>query len=188
MKNLSLIVLVLVILGIFFGCATLSKNECLQANWYELGYRDGSMGAPRSLFQKHHEACLDHSIQADRKVYFKGREEGLIYYCTYDSGLKQGKVGKKYHHVCSAEREPDFLAGYNKGYKIYKFESKIASLENRLKSIENQIQTKERQLYKSKLKRTHREKIRADIRYLDIEYRDVVRELKYLEKMRPLVE
>jgi hypothetical protein len=185
MKHIDAIIFLLVLAGAFFGCATLSKNECLQADWYELGYRDGSIGARRSLFQEHSDACLKHKVHADRQSYFKGRDEGLRVYCTHNNGFNQGKAGSKYHRVCPPEVESDFLAGYTKGHEIYKYESQMAALENRLRSIERQIQDKEKQLVSSNLSYETREKIRADIRYLDLKYRDVARELRFLEKMNP---
>lgn len=178
-------ILLLIYASGFYGCATLSKNECLQADWYQLGYRDGSMGAPRSLFQQHYDACLEHGVHADRAVYFNGRAQGLSTYCTYDSGFNNGKAGSRYQHVCPPELESGFMAGYRKGQEIFQYESQIASLEHRLQRIESQIQSKEKQLVSSDLSYETRKKIRADIRYLDLKYRDAVRELRYLEKMRP---
>jgi len=188
MKNRMVFIILLILAGMFFGCASLSKNECLQADWYQLGYRDGSRGAPRSLFQKHYDACLEHAVYADREVYFNGREQGLAVYCTYDSGFNQGRAGNRYQHICPPELESGFMAGYRKGQEIYQYESQIASLEHRLRSIESQIQYKEKQLVSSDLSYDTRKKIRADIRYLDLKYRDAVRELRYLEKMKPAVQ
>jgi hypothetical protein len=188
MKKLIVYILLLILAGIFSGCATLSKNECLQADWYQLGYRDGSRGAPRSLFQKHYDACLEHAVYADRAVYFNGREEGLSIYCTYDSGFNHGRAGNRYQHVCPPDLESGFMAGYRSGQEIYQYESQLASLEHRLRSIESQIQSKEKQLVTPDLSYNTRRKIRADIRYLDLEYRDVIRELRYLEKMKPAVQ
>ena len=175
--------LALMVFGV--GCATLSKNECLQADWFEIGRRDGRLGKPRSIFQNHYEACLEHSIRADRQAYFEGRKQGLNFYCTEQNGFDQGRRGRSLRYVCPPELEPNFLAGYAKGKEVYKYESKIASLKRRLRTIENQIQSKEKQLYSDKLSDEMRVQIRSDLRYLDIEYRDVTRELKYLEETKP---
>ncbi len=188
MKIRMVFIILLILPGMFSGCASLSKNECLQADWYQLGYRDGNRGAPRSLFQKHYDACLEHAVYADREVYFDGREKGLAVYCTYDSGFNQGRAGNRYQHICPPELESGFMAGYRKGQKIYQFESQIASLEHQLRSIESQIQYKEKQLVSSDLSNDTRKKIRADIRYLDLKYRDAVRELRYLEEMKPALQ
>ena len=186
MKDIFPIISASIIMIFMVSCATLSKNECLEADWFEIGRRDGSTGKPRSIFQNHNEACLEHHVHADRQAYYKGREEGLKLFCTQQSGFEQGRRNRSYRYVCPPELESDFLAGYAEGKELYKYESKIASLEKRLRSIENQIQTKEKQLHSGKLSDVERAQIRSDLKYLDIENRDVIRELKYLEETRPL--
>jgi hypothetical protein len=94
-------------------------------------------------------------------------------------------LGRKYQYVCPPELEPNFLTGYVEGKEIREYESKIASLKKRLERIESEIKKKERKLYSSKLSDEQRAKIRSDIRSLDIEYREIVRELKYLERRGP---
>ncbi len=186
MRKIFIFILSIIIIVAFTGCATLSKNECLEADWFEIGRRDGTMGKPRALFQQHRDACLKHSINPNRDAYYEGREEGLKFYCTEDNGFKQGRLGRKYQYVCPPELEPDFLAGYVEGKEIREYKSKIASLKRRLKEIESEIEKKESELYSSKLSSEQRAKIRSDIRSLDMEYRDIVRELKYLERTGPM--
>ena len=185
MERLLRCILSIFILGVLVSCATLSKNECLEANWYEIGRMDGTMGKPRALYQEHYKACLEHKVNGDREAYYKGREAGLESYCTYDTGYKQGSLNRGYRYVCPKNLEPNFLAGYAKGQEIYKYQRKIASLENRRLSIERQIKDMEKQMYSSTLSDEQRTKIRSDLKYLDIQYRDVVRELKYHERMKP---
>lgn len=183
--SLKFIAAMIITVGLV-SCASLSKNECLQADWFELGYRDGSMGRSRAIFQKHYDACLDHSVRADRQAYYKGRDEGLKVFCTEQSGFNKGRAGRSYSYVCPPALEPDFLAGYEKGRALHKYESKVSSLEKRLVTIEKQIQDKEKQLYADELGKKKRDQIRSDLKYLDLEYRAIVRELKLLEKMRPV--
>ena len=185
MKRFIVFFLLLSITGLLSACATLSKNECLQADWFEIGRRDGAAGKPRAVFQEHIDACQEHGVRANRKAYYAGRDEGLRFYCSEDNGFNLGRRGVRYRLVCPANLESDFLAGYNRGLEIYRFEKKVAALENRLKNIENQIETNEKKLYSDQLTSAQRAKIRADLKYLDIEYRDVVRELNALEKSRP---
>ena len=185
MKQIIILSLMLIITGLLFGCATLSKNECLQADWFEIGRRDGAVGKPRAIFQEHVEACMEHAVKADREAYYAGREEGIRFYCTHDNGFNMGRRGVRYRRVCPADLEPEFLAGYNKGFELHRYEGKLAELENRLKNIESQIETNEKKLYSDKLTPAQRANIRADLKYLDIEYREVVRELNELENSRP---
>ena len=168
------------------GCASLSKDECLQANWYELGWRDGNQGKPRSLFQKHADACLKHSVRAEKTEYFRGRDDGLMNFCTYDNGFAQGKTGKSYHYVCPPNLEASFLAGFIKGRKFYEFNRKVIALEKKMKMIDAEIQQKEKLLYSPKVSKERRAILRSEIRQLDIKYRNTVRDLNEIRKMDPL--
>jgi len=105
---------------------------------------------------------------------------------TEHSGFKKGRAGRSYSYVCPPALEPDFLAGYDKGKALHKYESKVSSLEKRLETIDKQIQDKEKKLYSDGLSKEKRDQFRSDLKYLDLEYRDIARELKLLEKIRPV--
>jgi len=185
MKTLIVIFMALALSGVFGSCASMSKSQCLQADWYEIGNRDGSLGKPRTLFQSHYDTCLEYGVHADRQAYYRGRAEGLQSFCTYDNGLAQGKLGKIYRQICPPELEPDFLAGFEKGKRIHVFESKIAALEKRQQSIERQIKAKEQKLYDSDTSDRKRTQLRNDLRVLDLQYRQTSMELKVLQDNPP---
>jgi hypothetical protein len=168
------------------GCSTLSKNECLQADWYEIGWRDGNMGKPRALFQEHADSCADYNVRPNRGDYFRGRTDGLKNFCTYDNGFSQGRYGKNYRYVCPPEFEAPFLAGYNDGRKVYRYEREVAALEKKLDSIEKQIQEKEKLLYSPETGKEQRALLRVEIRELDLEYRETAAELNDLLRVDPL--
>ena len=169
-----------------FGCSTLSKNECLQVNWYELGWKDGNLGKPRSLFQEHVDACMKHNVRAEKADYFRGRDDGLKNFCTYDNGFSHGTYGKKYNYVCPPDLGSSFLAGFSKGKKVYRYNRKVAALEKKLKTIDDEIQEKEKLLYSSEVNKEQRVIIRSEIRQLDLDYRDTVRDLNELREIDPL--
>ncbi len=185
MKRKPLFPLPIVMMSLLLGCASLSKNECLQADWFEIGRKDGVIGRPRALFQKHCDACSKHGVTPDKYLYYMGRREGLKVYCTEDSGFEQGRLGRKYEFVCPGELEQEFLAGYHRGREIYLYESKVASLQKQLKRLERQIKAKEKELFSSELTDEQRAVIRAEIRSLDIEYRTVVKELNFVAQNKP---
>jgi hypothetical protein len=188
MKKCVSLFLSIAIAGLFLGCSTLtlSKNECLESDWFEIGRRDGSMGKPRALLQKHSKACGKHGVSPDREAYYRGRDEGLKFYCTKDNGFEQGRLGQSYRFVCPSELEPVFFAGYQKGRELYQYETKVKNLERSLRNIEKQIQEKENLLYSSGVSDAKRGQIRAEIKYLDLEYRDVARKLKIFQKEKPV--
>jgi hypothetical protein len=225
MRKSIVIVSALAILILLAGCATVSKEDCLVIDWFEVGRMDGMQGRPRTALQNRAKPCLEHGVNADRQAYYQGHDEGLKYYCTEEKGFalgrqghpyrsncrlelekdfragyqrgiqlycseengyELGRRGQKYPYVCPLEYEPYFRAGYLRGKEVYDYESKIASLQNRLEKIERKISKKEEELYSGKLGNKQRNKIRSELKALDVEYRDVSRELKYLEKTKPL--
>lgn len=186
MKGFHFYLLSIVLINFLLGCATLSKNECLEADWFEIGRKDGMTGEPRALFQKHVDACLKHGISPKKYDYFAGRDMGLNTYCTEDNGFEQGRHGKKYQYVCPPDLEPAFLIGFHQGRELYDYESKVASLERQLNSIEERIEDKKNKLHSSKLSDKKRAKIHSEIKSLEIEYRDTVRELTSLAKTKPV--
>ena len=182
MKNRAFIILFAIFTGFFFGCTTtLTKNECLEANWYEIGYIDGSNGEPRSKFREHAEACAGYNVHVGREAYYRGRDQGLKIYCTKDSGFNLGILGEKYNPTCPNDLQPEFHDGYTKGKEIYTSELKISQLKERMHILEGQIQTKNHQLHSSDLSNEERIHIKTDIQNLAREYREILSDLKYWE-------
>lgn len=209
------------------GCASVSKEDCLLTDWYEIGRMDGRQGKPRTAFQGRAKACLEHGISADRQAYYNGHDQGLNYYCTeqkgfelgqkglpynsvcplplepnfragYNKGMQSfcseqngfelGHQGQAYRRVCPPEYEPDFRIGYEKGRELYQYEAKVAALQRQLKNIERKINKKEKELYEANLNDDQRSDVRAELKNLDMKYRDVSRELKYMENNAPEVQ
>ena len=227
MKNSIGIISIIAIMLIGAGCASVSKEDCLLTDWYEIGRMDGRQGKPRTVFQGRAKACLEHGINADRQAYYSGHDQGLKYYCTqqkgfelgqkglpynsvcplqlesdfragYDKGMQffcseqkgfeLGRQGQAYRNVCPLRFEPDFRAGYEKGRELHQYESKISALQKQLKKIERKINKKEKELYAANLSDEQRSKFRSELRNLDIEYRDVSRELKFMQDNAPVVQ
>jgi len=78
------------------GCATLSKEQCSQGDWYRIGYQNGAEGRPASIFDKHQKACGEYNIRLDQGQYKAGRKIGLTYHCSNShDAAKQGKAIRK---------------------------------------------------------------------------------------------
>jgi hypothetical protein len=224
MKHLTGVVATIAILIMAAGCASVSKEDCLLTDWYEIGRLDGRQGKPRTAFQGRAKACLEHGINADRQAYYQGHDQGMQYYCTEQKGFELGQQGRAYKSVCPLQLEPNFRAGYDqgiqsfcsehkgfelgsqgqayryvcppgfepafragweKGRTLYQYDLEIASLQNQLNKIERKINKKEKALYAADLSDEQRSKIRTELKNLDMKYRDVSRELKYLEDSPP---
>lgn len=117
-----------------------------------------------------------------------GYNRGMRSFCSEQNGFELGHQGQAFRHVCPPEFEPDFRMGYQQGRALYQYEAKVADLQNQLEHIDRKIDKKEKQLYAKNLSDEQRSKIRAELKELDIQYREVSRELKYLEANPPEVQ
>ncbi len=157
------------------GCSTLSKGECVEADWYEIGFRDGRSGKPRSVLDSHRESCKKHGISPNREHYYTGRAKGINMYCTPENGFLVGKQGGYYKQVCPIHAEQDFLNSYNIGKEIYDINRDIVKTESQIEKLENELDKKE-------TKKERRIRIREEIRTLDRKHKELREKMNYLEE------
>lgn len=100
------------------ACATLNKEECLNANWELIGYEDGSKGYAATRIGEHRKACAEHGVTPDLDQYNKGRERGLKVYCTPQNGYQVGQRSAVYRDVCPANMRADFRRAFDYGSRI----------------------------------------------------------------------
>lgn len=75
------------------GCASLSKDACLEGDWQGIGMRDEVAGrVAESRFVSHLIACNRVEVVPDRQVWQQGYARGLESYCTPSSGLREGQA------------------------------------------------------------------------------------------------
>lgn len=122
------------------SCATMSKEECVAADWRVVGETDGAAGYdPQSRFAAHAKSCEKAGIVPDQTVWYQGFQSGVVRYCTPLNGLQQGKAGKTYHNVCPADAADGFLRGYNLGKAEHDQRRRVESLENQIRQSEYRI-------------------------------------------------
>lgn len=99
------------------GCASLSKESCLEGDWYAVGLNDGTYGRKAERRFQHEDACIEHgvSVQIPVAEYRAGHEAGVKLYCTPESGYQIGLRVDYYSDVCPAELKPAFTQAYRLG-------------------------------------------------------------------------
>jgi len=157
-----------------FGCATMSPEECLTADWYEKGVRDGMNGQPRSYIEEHREACSKAGVIPNAALWQKGRSQGIERYCTPENGLNAGRRGQYYRNACPPELEPDFLANYRAGYRVYESQQRVERLAS-------EQRRKQYQLDREKDDKK-RDRVRRQLRDLDYRLRGARDDLYYEER------
>lgn len=122
------------------GCATLSEEECLAADWQTIGFEDGTVGKPIAQIGKHREACADHGVPVDLTAYKEGHAEGMIVFCQPGSGFELGNRGGRFNDDCPVDLRAEFYAAYEDGYRAYKLRREV---RNSLQDIQRYQQSLE---------------------------------------------
>jgi hypothetical protein len=157
------------------GCATLNENQCLTADWGELGRQDGRAGYTAARLAEHREACLKHGVRPDEQRYADGRAQGLHDYCILDNAIREGINGRRYQSVCPSGIDHDFRDLNDAAYRVYIARKDIVAIDNALDSLE-------RELRNTKTSEKRRKLIRDEIRDLDRKRERQRDELRWIER------
>lgn len=128
------------------GCATLSKNECQLADWYQIGYEDGASGYSDMRLADHRKACAKHGVQADTEMYAAGHGAGIERFCTPARGYREGENGNRYNAICPSELDGPFYAAYQAGREIYDAKSTIRWQKGEISRLQEELQTVRQQI------------------------------------------
>lgn len=111
------IVFLLVITITLTGCATMSKKECLVADWQGLGFEDGAFGRHAAYIGERRKACAEHGIAVNRAAYEAGYNQGILVFCSFDRGRRTALSGFAPYDVCPSHSE--FHEGFAEGLKNF---------------------------------------------------------------------
>jgi hypothetical protein len=132
-------------LGALAGCATMSKEACLQGDWAGVGFKDGEAGRAQSRLDDHAKACAKAGVSPDPAAYFQARDQGLKLYCTQDRGFHEGRAGQSYAGVCPPGAEHGFLVGYGDGQLVHAAVSRLSQAESDRSSADSRAQKRDRE-------------------------------------------
>jgi hypothetical protein len=121
------------------GCAGMSAEECLVADWEAIGYEDGARGAAADTIGRHRKACASAGITPDFRDYERGRQAGLLEYCRPAVGYRVGVSGGGYGGVCPPDLEPDFMAGYAEGRELWELRSEVSRVEGQIRARSDEL-------------------------------------------------
>lgn len=123
------------------ACATERKQTCAQRDWFELGRRDGSRGAPNERLATYKQECKGEFSTGWETIYLNGRNAGLVEYCSTENGFELGRMGLSYLYVCPSMMERDFLTAYRKGQQTRVLQLKRKDLDAQIESLTEQLLT-----------------------------------------------
>lgn len=101
------------------GCASLSREDCLQTNYHLLGLQDGQRGLLPERVENDAQSCREFGVNIDKQAYQEGYALGLETYCNAANAIKLGRDGEDYLPVCPPEKESDFFNHYLQGLKSF---------------------------------------------------------------------
>ena len=121
------------------ACATLDESECLNANWYDIGFVDGTNGKPLSHFSRHIKACTKHGVSPDQTPWREGREQGLRVFCVPERAYKIGRSGSSFPAVCTPQESIEMRPAYDWGRNYHDLSDRIAELEADIDDREDEL-------------------------------------------------
>ena len=127
------------------GCATMTAEECMVADWYRLGQQDAMAGRTTSYLGNRAGDCTEAGHPVDEVAWYAGYERGLEHYCTIDNGFRQGVEGQRYNRICPPELEAAFLDGYDLGASIHRLQGQVNSLRQELDTVTGELRKLERE-------------------------------------------
>ena len=134
------------------ACASMGKDQCLNADWRTIGYEDGAHGLPADRIGQHRKDCAKYGVTPNLNSYLAGRNEGLRQYCNPDNGFQVGQAGGGYSGVCPKDMEGPFLDAYQTGHQLYALRSALNHVNAQLDSRQRELsQVKHRIIEKSAL-------------------------------------
>ena len=116
------------------ACASMNRNQCVNADWYAVGLEDGARGRPLERLGDHRRACAEYGVAPDGGRYVAGRNEGLKSFCTYDRGYASGRAGHAHAAVCPAALAAYYDAGYRDGRERYELTRRLGAVQEQIRN------------------------------------------------------
>lgn len=129
------------------GCAGVSKQACLEADWRSIGYRDGVNGEPAATSTDPFLGCRDKTGGGpDMTAYLAGWRDGIEKFCTPANGFAAGSRGVAGDSVCgrvdggAATGDP-FFSAYQDGRRLFDLETAAVAADRRIGDAQSDIWT-----------------------------------------------
>jgi len=136
----------LVALGSLGGCASLSKSECVNANWEDIGIRDGANGKPEEYLIQHSTACAKVNVVPDRGAWLHGRETGLERFCVPHRAYQLGEYGNGFDSgICRNFDQERLQDAYEKGREVHQRSSELGAIDSELRDIHIRLEDKDKE-------------------------------------------
>ncbi len=165
------------------GCTTLSKDECMNAHWQQIGYAHGTNGKEYNDGLKTIAKCTEYGINADLAQYKTGYDQGLALFCEPENGFTLGLKGSSYNGVCNSIA---FRKAWQEGNDRYEVQQRISYIDSRIERIDRRLEDIRAELTGDQLDSTQRKALYNEREYLEDERTDLRKERALLPLLNTL--
>jgi len=145
-RSLTRIFMVAALLCGMSGCASLSKSECMNASWEDIGIRDGANGRPEEYLIQHSTACAKVHVVPDRGAYLHGREQGLARFCVPTRAYQIGESGSGFDAgICRNFDQDRLQDAYDKGREVNRLGGELSSIDGEMRDINVRLEDKDKE-------------------------------------------
>ena len=121
------------------GCASMTEDQCRQAQWQDVGLQDGLGGERETKILEHRQACSKIGIFPDEQRWLTGRAQGLASYCTANGGWTAGLANRVYLGVCADRDEPTFLSDHRAGLVVWRTRYELGENRDALVRLDGEM-------------------------------------------------
>ncbi len=118
------------------ACTSMTAEECVVADWREVGHTDAARGFTPDRLQDHRSACAEAGVTPDLDAYLAGFEQGLPLYCTRQRGFDLAASGAGRPSQCDRAEFREFHYGFTNGQDRYRITRDIDRLNEDLNERE----------------------------------------------------
>jgi len=128
------------------GCASLSKSECMNASWEDIGIRDGANGQPEEYLIRHSTACAKVNVVPDRGAWLHGREQGLERFCVPSRMYQLGEYGSGFDAgICRNFDQERLQDAYEKGREVHRRSDELGAIDSEIRDINVRLEDKDKE-------------------------------------------
>lgn len=125
--------------AVIAGCASMSQDECLSADWYTIGFEDGSRGYAQNHIGNHRKSCAKHGVTPNFENYTKGHSRGLVHYCVPNTAFNLGSQGRIFPQLCRGLSTPEMEDAFDLGRDAYAIQQEISQLSKERETLESEL-------------------------------------------------
>lgn len=118
----------------------------MNANWEDIGIRDGANGEPEEYLIRHSTACAKVGVSPDRGAWLHGRETGLERFCVPHRVYQLGEYGSGFEvGICRNFDQDRLQDAYEKGRDVHRRSDELSSIDSEIRDINTRLEDNDKE-------------------------------------------